>query len=201
MRLFAWSRSSKTIASSDVVDVLNLFLPAIFISSFKVGSSLSKLIISNGYVMEARSEGYLLKKGAKNTLSWKKRWFVLNTDGTAAYYKADDKRDLMGTIQLKEAAIKDSSALEFSFDIVTSNRAWHLKASSKEEMDSWIRTLQKMCDNSPVNDAILQAECFIMAASVRKHELPTVESIATCLPSDFSSELSIMGSPVMLAPR
>ena len=29
-----------------------------------------------------------MKKGAKNVLSWKKRWFVVDSKGTATYYKA-----------------------------------------------------------------------------------------------------------------
>lgn len=110
-------------------------------------------------------DGFLLKKGAKNTLSWKKRWFVLESNGIAKYFKVRQDCSVrfhptgrqarvnglsltvrrhhqsFGNRLIIRSSILAHIVFNVLVDVVTGDRIWHLRAYSKEDMDKWVQTL------------------------------------------------------------
>ncbi|CBQ67548.1 related to tandem ph domain-containing protein-2 (tapp2) [Sporisorium reilianum SRZ2] len=89
--------------------------------------------------------GYLEKKGEKRK-TWKKRWFVLRSS-KLAYYKNEKEYQLLRFIDVGDIKTVASVELKKSintFGIVTPKRTFYVRASSRPEMESWIRVLNEV---------------------------------------------------------
>eukprot|EP01126_Amoeba_proteus_P045067 TRINITY_DN5033_c0_g1_i1.p1 TRINITY_DN5033_c0_g1~~TRINITY_DN5033_c0_g1_i1.p1 ORF type:complete len:443 (-),score=99.64 TRINITY_DN5033_c0_g1_i1:212-1540(-) len=100
--------------------------------------------------------GYLTKEGGSYK-SWKKRFMCIEGD-SLAYYTKDNKKEEMGRIPLAGATTRpaDYKNKKFCFQIETSNRIYHIQASSEAEMEEWMRALSNAAN--PRGAAIPQAK-------------------------------------------
>lgn len=84
--------------------------------------------------------GFMLKKGDR-VKNWKRRLFVLCSDGDVAYYAHKDCPRPRGTISLRELSeIKHSQGtaeVPDSMDLHTSNRVWSLHFDTNTEEQAW----------------------------------------------------------------
>jgi len=89
----------------------------------------------------AIKQGWLVKKGQRNTSSWKKRHFVLRTD-TLSYYKTDEANaDEKASISLATCEIGPESSdngHDWLLKVVVDGRQLVLEAESKEHRYAWI---------------------------------------------------------------
>eukprot|EP00039_Didymoeca_costata_P000170 m.44431 g.44431 ORF g.44431 m.44431 type:complete len:793 (-) comp10094_c0_seq2:97-2475(-) len=99
--------------------------------------------------MEATKKGWLHKVGGKRK-TWKKRFFVLNSEGII-YYTNEKEKQAKGTIPFSST----SSVLEepgtgsygknqrrHVFLVSTTSRVYRIQATSDEEMNDWIENIQ-----------------------------------------------------------
>ena len=97
-----------------------------------------------GRVLKA---GYLSKIGSAKkdteTGKWQKRYFVLNETGVF-YFKTSKKEELLGCFPLrKDMKVTMENDAEFVFVLHTKDRDFHLKAPSKQELESWLHFFNK----------------------------------------------------------
>lgn len=86
-------------------------------------------------------KGYLQKKGQRNK-AWRTRWFELR-DNKLCYSKSRNGR-YIGTIDLVDTIVGAKDDKEpFVFEIFTSTRIFQLKASSTNDMATWINAIQR----------------------------------------------------------
>eukprot|EP00040_Diaphanoeca_grandis_P029766 m.175059 g.175059 ORF g.175059 m.175059 type:complete len:450 (-) comp31795_c0_seq4:180-1529(-) len=112
-------------------------------------------------------QGYLTKRGKRNSLSWKKRWFECfpGSDGVIKYYKtpSQNKKNPLGRIYLQNADVEPlnqgqpSRRKEFGFRICTKKRLWEIITKDEKVQSAWLEVLQREC-TSGANLLIMQAE-------------------------------------------
>jgi len=103
--------------------------------------------------------GFLRKKGGV-VKSYKRRYFELR--GKHFYYfKAQNQKRPAGVIVLTNATIEKDNARKDSFKIRGANlsRVYEITAESNDDLEIWMRELQKAIDYKPENDkeGLLQA--------------------------------------------
>ncbi|EDR25968.1 hypothetical protein, conserved [Entamoeba dispar SAW760] len=94
--------------------------------------------------MEEKTQGWLMKEGG-SWKSWKKRYFELDND-TLSYYKEQDKKTLMGIINLSLAthiiAVDNyHKKYENIIRICTPSRTFHLSAANEEDRLLWLTSI------------------------------------------------------------
>ncbi|TKY90179.1 hypothetical protein EX895_000177 [Sporisorium graminicola] len=134
--------------------------------------------------------GYLEKKGEKRK-TWKKRWFVLRSS-KLAYYKNEKEYQLLRFIDVGDIKTVASVELKKSvntFGIVTPKRTFYVRASSRPEMESWIKVL---------NEVMTQyAQSSTMTQEMAALELANTETPA---PSSTLPQQPQSHAPSSLAP-
>jgi len=94
--------------------------------------------------------GFLSKKGVKRR-NWNKRWFVLRST-TMAYYKNSNDKTPKGVINLRDIrSVESSFRKPFCFAINTRDREYFISANDMSEQAEWMRILNEMVSNIPVN--------------------------------------------------
>jgi len=106
---------------------------------------------SSSWIREMKTkekEGILYKQGY-TVKNWKARWFVMRK-GFLSYYAPENDGGLQirGIIPLQSARIVWSSAEEsptnsLSFQVVTSQRIYHLYAENERDTEDWIDSIRK----------------------------------------------------------
>ena len=99
-------------------------------------------------------EGYLDKKGKGQSMfgrrNWKKRYFIVG-DGLLEYYESVQE-SLQGSSPINKLILGRQDTVEStgeaSFVIITATRTLHLCASSKQEKEDWIMTIQSQIQDS-----------------------------------------------------
>jgi hypothetical protein len=91
--------------------------------------------------------GYLYKIGSagKNaeTGKWQKRFFVLNEVGVF-YFTNSKKEELLGCFPIrKDMKVEEEKEAEFGFVVHLKGRDFHLKAASKQDLESWLHFFHK----------------------------------------------------------
>eukprot|EP01102_Stenamoeba_stenopodia_P016555 TRINITY_DN579_c0_g4_i2.p1 TRINITY_DN579_c0_g4~~TRINITY_DN579_c0_g4_i2.p1 ORF type:complete len:974 (-),score=323.13 TRINITY_DN579_c0_g4_i2:134-3055(-) len=102
---------------------------------------------------DATKTGFLTKKGAviKN---WKRRWFVIEYD-KLSYYKSKAEKIPQGSVLFKEVLSvgqcsqeqlrkEGDGRLQNVLSLVTRSRVFFFQADTPEEMNEWIRVLNKI---------------------------------------------------------
>jgi len=103
--------------------------------------------IINGMAFDSTvHKGYLWKSGKWNS-SWKRRFFVLNRDGSLFYFKEEGEETHLGVINLH--GIQGMSRIQhkskqFAFTISTKERKWQLSAESEVDLNLWLADLHKV---------------------------------------------------------
>lgn len=140
----------------------------------------------NMFTESTVKSGYLEKKGEKRK-TWKKRWWVLRSS-KLAYYKNDKEYQLLRFIDVGDIKTVASVELKKStntFGIVTPKRTFYVRASSKADMESWIRVLNEVKTQ--------YAQSSTMTQEMAALELANSETPAPCstLPQPQSSRRSL----------
>ncbi|BEJ07345.1 hypothetical protein CcaverHIS641_0406140 [Cutaneotrichosporon cavernicola] len=93
--------------------------------------------------------GWLIKKQERRK-AWKKKWFVLRST-SLAYYKDNkvEEYSLSRAIELTSVhsavpVTQEKAKHPFSFAVVTSDRTFFLEASSAEEREDWVGTINNV---------------------------------------------------------
>ncbi|GMK53830.1 hypothetical protein CspeluHIS016_0104160 [Cutaneotrichosporon spelunceum] len=91
--------------------------------------------------------GWLIKKQERRK-AWKKKWFVLRST-SLAYYKDNKEYSLSRAIELTSVhsvvpVTQEKAKHPFSFAVVTSDRTFFLEASSAEEREDWVSTINNV---------------------------------------------------------
>ncbi|EFA78768.1 hypothetical protein PPL_08229 [Heterostelium album PN500] len=95
----------------------------------------------------ADKQGFLTKEGG-SIKTWRKRWCVLKNG--SIYYSKNANTCELGIIHLKNVSsvVQSQRKKKNLFEVITPERTYYMKATSPEEMQSWIevlnRTLGKM---------------------------------------------------------
>ncbi|KLT45537.1 PH-domain-containing protein [Cutaneotrichosporon oleaginosum] len=94
--------------------------------------------------------GWLIKKQERRKMgaAWKKKWFVLRTT-SLAYYKDNKEYSLSRSIELTAVhsvvpVTQEKAKHPFSFAVVTADRTFFLEASSAEEREDWVSTINSV---------------------------------------------------------
>ena len=95
--------------------------------------------------LPARREGWLLKKGERNT-SKKKRWFVLEPDALS-WKDGPDSSSAKGTASLKKMVVRADDRSDLDLLLETPDRTYVLSAESSKERYEWIRDLSQNVAN------------------------------------------------------
>ncbi|XP_061585073.1 pleckstrin homology domain-containing family A member 2 [Cololabis saira] len=93
--------------------------------------------------------GYCVKQGNVRK-SWKRRFFTLD-DNAVSYYKSEMEKEPLRAIPLRdiqkvhECLVKSGDLLlrDNLFEIITSSRTFYIQTDSPEEMNGWIRDVEK----------------------------------------------------------
>eukprot|EP00727_Mastigamoeba_balamuthi_P012042 m51a1_g7460 putative p21-activated protein kinase (489) ;mRNA; r:146844-149083 len=101
---------------------------------------------------EPDKEGFLNKRGhvVKN---WKRRWFRLKRD-TLFYFKEKTDPQPVGEIPLRNCELDVTTKLGkehcFMLNSRASQKVFFIQATTKQELDEWVASIQKGRDYSPV---------------------------------------------------
>jgi 1-phosphatidylinositol-4-phosphate 5-kinase len=86
--------------------------------------------------------GWMVKRGnvVKN---WKRRWFILHSDGKLSYWRSPDDRDCIASIQLRGSSVSMSTHTrrKHCFELSLSNRCYALSCDDDVQCHEWIDTL------------------------------------------------------------
>merc|ERR1712154_320651 len=89
-------------------------------------------------------QGWMMKKG-ELIKSWKKRYFVLNSNKILNYYESDKAVMIKGSCSLnKVKSIKKKSGQ--SFEIDTPKRKWCFACRDDKVMDEWVQAIKSIVD-------------------------------------------------------
>lgn len=93
-------------------------------------------------------EGYLMKKG-KVIGPWKKRKFILNSDGTMSYYGNKSNHEIVrfSVKHLTKIMCKSwgkSSAKRYGIKIYTPQRKWRLLCESECDRREWVNAIENI---------------------------------------------------------
>ena len=131
--------------------------------------------------------GYLEKKGEKRK-TWKKRWFVLRSS-KLAYYKNEKEYQLLRFIDVGDIKTVASVELKKSvntFGIVTPKRTFYVRASSRQEMESWIQVLNNVMTQYAQNSTMTQEMAALeLAGAETPAPSATLSSQQSHLPSSL----------------
>eukprot|EP01052_Picozoa_sp_SAG31_P018817 SAG31_NODE_1348_length_8693_cov_4.345008_4_plen_192_part_00 len=91
-------------------------------------------------------EGWLLKRGAKGFVkSWKRRYFVLNSNNALEYFTTDAKTEKKGEVDLhgclKVRPVEASKERPFELELVFDSRLYRLAAEDQQELCQWLAML------------------------------------------------------------
>jgi len=129
--------SSSGSASSDSDDeLLNI--------SGGVSVTTSAVSLTTGGVVA--KEGNLMKKGQKRR-NWKRRWFVLQSDGLY-YYESQEMKDLKGGIQFTMGAVTivNDNSRACAFFVQLGQRRLFIQAASTEEQEDWMKAISQQAN-------------------------------------------------------
>lgn len=105
-----------------------------------------------------KKSGILAKKGAVRH-SWRKRFFGL-TQEDLKYWTSSDQKVLKGSIDLRLGGeVRKSETAELTFLIKPHGdyRTWQLRASTQQELDSWIRSIDQVIDENKEQQMVRSA--------------------------------------------
>ncbi|GAM28828.1 hypothetical protein SAMD00019534_120040 [Acytostelium subglobosum LB1] len=90
----------------------------------------------------ADKQGFLTKEGG-SIKTWRKRWCVLKNG--SIYYSKNANSCELGTIHLKNVTnvVQSQRKKKNLFEVETPDRTYYMKATSPDEMQSWINILNK----------------------------------------------------------
>ena len=103
----------------------------------------SQLPVQNN-ASTSRMSGYLLKRGDV-VRNWKRRWFILTTEGFLEYYTSESDSKPLGTVLVSDRVIRledDSSKLN-AISIETPKRVYFICADTSEERLAWFNALSE----------------------------------------------------------
>ena len=101
----------------------------------------------NDFMNQPLKVGYMQKEG-KIRKSWKRRWFVLQLDGKIKYYKDQNSKKEIATIDCNGATriVKQSwgSDKQWGLKLFTPDRNWKFMCISIGEQNSWHQAFQNI---------------------------------------------------------
>eukprot|EP01088_Endostelium_zonatum_P018765 TRINITY_DN6148_c0_g1_i1.p1 TRINITY_DN6148_c0_g1~~TRINITY_DN6148_c0_g1_i1.p1 ORF type:complete len:828 (+),score=147.92 TRINITY_DN6148_c0_g1_i1:85-2568(+) len=89
-------------------------------------------------------QGFLMKQGAKRK-SWKRRWFVLYTQGKLSYFTNQAAAKPLSTFSIVGCTVQEESSRKHGFNIITNDRIFYISADNEIEKQGWIDELQAVC--------------------------------------------------------
>jgi len=102
-----------------------------------------KPLSSSLLVQKPIIEGILYVENSSG--KWKKRWAVLDSQSLYIFKNAEDK-GVPEQISLQLCSIKHLNRKK-TFQLVTRTKIWKFEAKSTNEMTSWARKIQEICDS------------------------------------------------------
>ena len=91
-------------------------------------------------------QGYIHKRGGRRNSAYRRRWCKLSEDGWVFYFQTKDTNVASGTFNLIDASINILPTKSNEIEIITPYRIWQFKFESQIDMDTWVSSLQKVCD-------------------------------------------------------
>ena len=89
--------------------------------------------------------GYLLKRSTNMIGDWKRRYFVLDSNGTLQYHRGSGKGGAQSTVDLHTATIKldaEEPGLRLCFRVVSPQKVYTLQAETEAERAEWMGAIQ-----------------------------------------------------------
>jgi len=145
-------------------------------------------------------EGWLLKQGGKFK-TWKRRWFLLN-DRCLYYFQHTAENVPQGIIPLENVKVRimeDQEGKRYLFEIynesgsvkgakrdtkgtiIQGNHSYYrMAASSEEDRESWVNTIQDSIKEHPFYDIITSKKAALRRKSLKhnqQHDIPTTQYI------------------------
>jgi len=93
-----------------------------------------------GHGVRIVQRGWMMKKG-QMVKNWKRRYFVLKSDGVLNYYESDNSSMVKGRAELTEALRVDRKNKK-SLDVVTPKRTWSFLCATTELRDEWAENIE-----------------------------------------------------------
>ncbi|KAI7840581.1 hypothetical protein COHA_005734 [Chlorella ohadii] len=104
---------------------------------------------SRGQQITVLKQGYLLKQTSDFRKAWKRRFFVLDSQGMLYYYSTKEgsrgSQAPRNTCSLLTATIKpdaEDPSLRYAFRVVSPEKEYHLQAENEVEQQEWMQMLQ-----------------------------------------------------------
>ncbi|PRW20973.1 ADP-ribosylation factor GTPase-activating AGD3-like [Chlorella sorokiniana] len=104
---------------------------------------------SRGQQITVLKQGYLLKQTSDFRKAWKRRFFVLDSQGMLYYYSTKEgsrgSQAPRNTCGLLTATIKpdaEDPSLRYAFRVVSPEKEYHLQAENEVEQQEWMQMLQ-----------------------------------------------------------
>ena len=94
---------------------------------------------------EVQKSGWLVKRAMKSGRNWKKRYFVLTSDGTMKYYEKKGGKKPKGVIHLSgNCTVGPCTEEQYAF-MVDGEKKLVAKCESEFEMNDWIKAVKISC--------------------------------------------------------
>eukprot|EP01129_Flabellula_baltica_P007522 TRINITY_DN2937_c0_g1_i3.p1 TRINITY_DN2937_c0_g1~~TRINITY_DN2937_c0_g1_i3.p1 ORF type:complete len:1179 (-),score=257.23 TRINITY_DN2937_c0_g1_i3:21-3557(-) len=97
-------------------------------------------------------QGFLKKLSPSSFKGWQRRWFLV--EGVHIYYQKNELNEEIDVTDTKNsislALVQDVSVIkqeEFTFDIITEERIYHIQAYNKVEFTTWIKGLRAILES------------------------------------------------------
>lgn len=87
--------------------------------------------------------GFLTKQGAL-VKSWKRRYFVLNQNGTMQYFRKEGDESPAGVIDVPGSVVEETpmpGGPSFCFSVTTARRRYVISAESPQVRNDWVNVL------------------------------------------------------------